>query len=346
MLNPEVQAKPFLSIIIATRNEERYIGKLLDSIVNQTYAKSDFEVLVVDGMSIDATISIVNEYKNRLNLRVLANPKIRAPSGFNIGIDEARGNFFIIVGGHSFLCENFIEESVDTFLRVRKEEPMLVGVGGICVNEYQNKSGKIFGLLYSSLFSGARSCRYKKTPHFSDSVIFGLFDKNIVVLNGKFDEDFLAAGDDDELTIRLYNRGYKFFTNPNIESHYFTRNSFIKFIRQTFNYGVAKGLMVRKGHYKLEFLNSASLWFVPASFFIYEVVLICVLISFGLSLAFALALIPFIAYCVSDIAVSLLLLRNTKSVLCLCLPFTYFVFHNVLGLSSLLGLFLKKKAFV
>jgi dolichyl N-acetyl-alpha-D-glucosaminyl phosphate 3-beta-D-2,3-diacetamido-2,3-dideoxy-beta-D-glucuronosyltransferase len=344
MFDLEIQARPFLSIIIATRNEERYIGRLLDSIVNQTYPKIDFEVLIIDGMSKDSTTNIVNEYKNRLNLRVLINPKTKAVFGFNIGIDEAKGDFFILIGGHSFLSEKFIEDSVNTFFRLRKEEPMLAGVGGICIDEFENKGGKIVALLYSSLFSGARSCRYKKISHFSDSVIFGLFDKKIVIENGKFDEDFLAAGEDDELTIRLRNRGYKFFTNSNIISHYFNRNSFLKFIKQTFNYGVAKGIMVRKGNYKPEFSNSASLWFIPASFLIYELLVSFLLIFFGLS--FAYLLIPFMVYWIVSIVISLRLLKNTKSRLCFFLPFIYFVFHNVLGISSISGLLFGKKAFL
>jgi dolichyl N-acetyl-alpha-D-glucosaminyl phosphate 3-beta-D-2,3-diacetamido-2,3-dideoxy-beta-D-glucuronosyltransferase len=344
MLAPEIQARPFLSIIIATKNEERYIEKLLDSVIDQTYPKTNFEVLIVDGMSTDKTRSMANEYENRLNLRILTNPKTRAVSAFNIGIDEAKGDFFIIIGAHSFLCENFIEESVITFFKIRKEEPMLAGIGGVCIDEYENRSGKIAALLYSSLFSGARSCRYKKVSHFSDSVIFGLFDKKIVIENGKFDEDFLAAGEDDELTIRLRHRGYKFFTNSNIISHYFNRNSFFKFIKQTFNYGVAKGIMVRKGNYKPEFSNSASLWFIPASFLIYELLVSFLLLFFGLS--FAYLLLPFIVYWTVNIVISLRILKHTKSRLCFFLPFFYFVFHNVLGISSLLGLFLGKNAFL
>jgi len=42
---------PKLSVIIPCRNEEKFIGKCLDSIIANDYPKDKIEVLVVDGMS-------------------------------------------------------------------------------------------------------------------------------------------------------------------------------------------------------------------------------------------------------------------------------------------------------
>ena len=46
---------PFTSIIIPCRNEERFIGNCLDSIIANDYPKERLEVLAVDGMSEDGT---------------------------------------------------------------------------------------------------------------------------------------------------------------------------------------------------------------------------------------------------------------------------------------------------
>ena len=338
------QAEFSLSIIVATRNEEKFIGTLLDSLANQSFPKDHFEVLIIDGKSTDATIKTAESYKTRLNLRILANPKVYSTFAFNIGIEEAKSRLFAIVGAHSYLSKNYIEKSLETFYKVREKEPKLAGVGGICLNENKDRVQKVTDLVYSSFFSGARSCRYSRVPHFSDSIVFGVFDKETVVENGKFDEDFTKAGNDDELTIRLHNRGFKFFTNPDIVVHYFPRTSFGKFLRQTYNYGVAKGCMVRKGCRSPELSNSASLWFVPFSFLTYEILLLFILAFFGLS--FILAFVPLILYVLVNVFISIRLLAKTKTALCLALPPTYFIFHNVLGLSSLMGLILKKRAYL
>jgi len=342
-LHKEEPTRPFISLIVATRNEERHIGELLESLVKQTYPNSLFEVIVVDGMSKDSTLKTVEKYMKNLNLLVFSNPKIRSPSAFNKGIDEARGDLFIILGAHSVVSENFIEESVNTFLKVRTEEPKLAGVGGICINKYENYVGKITDLMYSSFFSGARSCRYKKCSHFSDSVIFGIFDKQLIVENGKFDEDFLKAGEDDELTVRLSKGGYKFFTNPKIVSQYYTRSSLKGLISQTYNYGVAKGLIVRKGNFKPEWLSIASFWFIPALFLVYEILLLFLLILSGFSIS--VAFVPFLIYTALNTFVTVRLFIETRKLICLILPAVYFAFHNILGLSSILGLIFGKRAF-
>jgi glycosyltransferase involved in cell wall biosynthesis len=338
------QQKPFVSVIVATRNEEKHIGKLLHSLIGQTYPKDRFEVIIVDGMSEDGTMQVIEEHKDpRLNSRVFENPRIRSTYAFNRGLDEAKGDLFIIASAHSVLNIDFIEKGVDTFLRMRRREPKLAGVGGILENKFENAFGKIVGLISCSFFSGARTCRYVGRPHFSDSVIFGLFDKNVVVSNGKFDEDFVGAGNDDELPLRLRSRGFKFYTNPEIVACYFPRNSFRSFVKQTFNYGVAKALIVRKGYRKIEWRNPASYWFIPASLLIYEILLLFLL---GLSNTYLIpALIPFLLYWIVDVSVSLQLLIKTRTLLCITLPVMYFTLHNVLGLSSLIGLVFGKKAF-
>ncbi len=54
-----------VSIIIPCRNEEKFIGKCLDSIVANDYPKDKLEVLVSDGMSEDRTREIVKSYSEK-----------------------------------------------------------------------------------------------------------------------------------------------------------------------------------------------------------------------------------------------------------------------------------------
>ena len=51
------------SIIIRTKNEERWIGKVLERLVSQTY--QDFEIIIVDDGSTDTTEEIVNALKDK-----------------------------------------------------------------------------------------------------------------------------------------------------------------------------------------------------------------------------------------------------------------------------------------
>ena len=66
---------PKVSIILPARNEENYIEKCLDSLINQDY--QNYEIIVVNDSSDDSTWKIISEYakKNSKIIPVNANPK-------------------------------------------------------------------------------------------------------------------------------------------------------------------------------------------------------------------------------------------------------------------------------
>ena len=70
-----------LSVICPIYNEEKYIAKCLDSIIEQDYPKDDMELLLVDGMSTDRTREVIASYQEKYPwIKVLDNPKRIAPS--------------------------------------------------------------------------------------------------------------------------------------------------------------------------------------------------------------------------------------------------------------------------
>ena len=61
---------PYVSLIIAARNEEKNIGNCIQSIINQTYPQNKFEVIVTNDYSSDNTVSIIESFK-KLNISVI-----------------------------------------------------------------------------------------------------------------------------------------------------------------------------------------------------------------------------------------------------------------------------------
>lgn len=99
---------PKISIIIPSFNEENYIGRCLDSILNQTF--SDFEIICVDDKSTDETPSIIKTYvKNDSRIKFLVNPEKGVSSARNFGIINSSGDYFLFVDADDFiqpqLCE-------------------------------------------------------------------------------------------------------------------------------------------------------------------------------------------------------------------------------------------------
>ena len=64
--------RPVLTIIIPAKNEAKYIGSLLESLICQDYpAMPDTRILVADAGSTDKTRAVVESFRDRLNLEII-----------------------------------------------------------------------------------------------------------------------------------------------------------------------------------------------------------------------------------------------------------------------------------
>ncbi len=102
-----------LSIIIPTLNAENYVGRLLQSLCEQTY--KDFEVIVVDGQSEDDTISAAAKFADKLKLRVINSPKRNVAYQRNLGAANARGELLLFLDADIILKNNFLECCIAEF---------------------------------------------------------------------------------------------------------------------------------------------------------------------------------------------------------------------------------------
>jgi cellulose synthase/poly-beta-1,6-N-acetylglucosamine synthase-like glycosyltransferase len=96
-LESEPSERPFLSVVVTVRNEERHLGPLLDSLLAQ---EPPFEIVLVDALSRDATYPIAEQYARAhpTVLRVFRRYGSRA-IGRNHGVRMARGDFVVFTDG-------------------------------------------------------------------------------------------------------------------------------------------------------------------------------------------------------------------------------------------------------
>lgn len=78
-----------ISIFTICYNNESDIRETIESVVNQTY--SDVEYIIVDGASKDCTISIVNEYKEKI-AKIISEPDKGLYDAINKGLRHATGD--------------------------------------------------------------------------------------------------------------------------------------------------------------------------------------------------------------------------------------------------------------
>lgn len=100
---------PKLSIIIPTFNSSAVLGRALDSIVNQTF--TDWEVLVMDGVSTDDTVKIAQSY-NDPRIRIYSEPDKGIYDAMNKGIRKANGEWLYFLGSDDWLLTSDTLQSV------------------------------------------------------------------------------------------------------------------------------------------------------------------------------------------------------------------------------------------
>ena len=100
-----------ISVICPIYNEEKYIAKCIESILEQDYPKDALEVIFVDGMSTDRTRGIVAEYaKTYPFIRMVDNPDRIVPPAMNIGIRLAKGEIIIRLDAHAIFPSDYFSE--------------------------------------------------------------------------------------------------------------------------------------------------------------------------------------------------------------------------------------------
>lgn len=101
---------PHVSVILPTYNSAHFLPRAIDSVLQQNF--DDYELLVLDNASTDATPEIVARYsdprvravRHQLNLGMVGN--------INYGIDDARGRLGVILCADDHWSPDFLSRSI------------------------------------------------------------------------------------------------------------------------------------------------------------------------------------------------------------------------------------------
>jgi len=113
---------PSISIVIPAFNEEKVLGRTIETVIEATYP--DKEIIVMDDGSTDRTYQVAQRYSHR-GVKVIRRPNGGKSSALNHGILFARGEFIIIVDADSQVCKGTFIELVQPF-----RDPEVAAVAG------------------------------------------------------------------------------------------------------------------------------------------------------------------------------------------------------------------------
>jgi len=330
------ETKPliFVSIVIPSRNEAKYISKVLENILSQDYPADLIEVIIIDGESDDNTLYNISTYKDKFkNLKILNNPAKVVPHALNIGIKSATGSVIIRMDAHSEYPTDYVYSLVKGL-----DEYNADNSGGVWVTTPSNSSLISRSIAYcSSHVFGVGDAKYRvgqKTPVYVDTVPFGCFRKDLFDKIGFFDED-LIRNQDDELNARIIKSGGRIILLPDVKIKYFARPTYSKLTKMFYQYGLFKPLVNKK------LKKPATVrQFIPL-FFVLYLILLFLFSLFQRDFTFPYLFIPLILYSLLNLIVSFKIAKSNKQLNLLPYNFlTFFLIHLSYGFGYLKGIFI------
>lgn len=104
-----------ISIITITYNSEATIEQTIQSVLSQSYP--DIEYIIVDGQSTDATLEIVNTYKNQIS-KIVSEKDKGLYDALNKGIAMASGDVIGLLHSDDFyIHERVVENYASVFIK-------------------------------------------------------------------------------------------------------------------------------------------------------------------------------------------------------------------------------------
>jgi len=176
-----------LSIIIPALNEEKYLPKLLNSILQQDF-KGKMEVIVVDGNSTDQTIKVAEDFKQKIpNLSILTLHKRGIGYQRNKGAAKAKYKYLLFLDSDIILRQHFLNK----FMKKTKVREIFVETTNMWIAEKNDILSQFaFTCMYPTLLF--LFLRDKVTPGF----LLLTTKKNHIKIHG-FREDLKTAEDVD-----------------------------------------------------------------------------------------------------------------------------------------------------
>jgi glycosyltransferase involved in cell wall biosynthesis len=233
---------PFVTIAMPCLNEEGYIEECLRSVLAQDYPKDRMEILVVDGMSIDATREIIAKVAAEdPRIRVIDNPDRIQSAGMNRAIKQAKGDVIVRMDVHCEYQYDYVSQCIKVLERTGADN-----VGGAARAKAKGLFQRaLCAALDSPLGVGNAKYRNADAEGFVDTVCFGAFRRRVFETVGMFDPRAIT-NEDAEINQRILEAGGKIYLSRDIVVHYFPRESYRALAKQYFKYGKGRARTLLK----------------------------------------------------------------------------------------------------
>lgn len=125
--NVKNKTREKISVIIPVYNVERYIGRCIESVINQTY--SNIEIILVDDGSPDHCPELCDEFAQKdSRIKVIHKKNGGQSSARNAGIECAQGEYIFFLDSDDYLKENALEVLYNSLISSNTAKVAICGI--------------------------------------------------------------------------------------------------------------------------------------------------------------------------------------------------------------------------
>ena len=183
-----------ISILMPAYNSEQFISKSIESIINQSF--SDYEFIIVDDGSKDATKEIINMYKQNNNkIKLFSKSNSGLTETLNFGLKKCKGEWIARLDSDDLSRFDRLEKQL--LIAESKRNIGLIGSDAIFIDSFDNNLySHSYPSTHKELTNNLLSCK-KFFPHSS-----AFFNRELVESIGAY-RDRAGISEDWDLWIRL-----------------------------------------------------------------------------------------------------------------------------------------------
>jgi len=243
-----------ITVAVVVRNEEAYIEQCISSLFHQEGAP-EFEVLIVDSSSTDATPAICKKLKDRFpNLRYIEIPHRGIGYARMRAVEETKTVFLAFLDGDCKAPTDWLKILYEGYQRHKETNRPLFAVGG-SHKAFPDSSSfqKILSLFKSSFFASGSSA-YRNVAN-KDRVVSHIPTANVLYTMDLLqhtmpDPSFQISNEDGDISYRAQKLAYHLVQIEGSFVYHKMQPTFRAWLRSMHAYGYGKMQFILKHHFQ------------------------------------------------------------------------------------------------
>jgi cellulose synthase/poly-beta-1,6-N-acetylglucosamine synthase-like glycosyltransferase len=229
------------SVIVPAYNAEKTIGQCLDALADQTIGRSEYEIIVVDDGSNDATAEVVARHQG---IKSIKQGNAGPAAARNNGANLAQSPIIVFTDSDCVPQPDWLEKVIGPL----EADPDLTAVKGAYRTRQQEIAARFVQLEYEDKYDLLKK---RKNIDFVDTYS-AAFRRDIFLQFNGYDTGFrVACAEDVELSYRMHTAGHKMVFAPQAVVYHYHPATLAAYFGKKYKFAYWRMLAVRKNPNKM-----------------------------------------------------------------------------------------------